>query len=98
MGFDPYIACGVLGAGCFVATYFGTLQGWLDVGSWRFPAINLLGAALVLVVAALAVRTWLGSVRSVDGDRLRIAAVTRGTLVRDAAVSGRVVAAVSPNW
>jgi hypothetical protein len=49
MGFDPYIACGVLGAGCFVATYFGTLQGWLDVGSWRFPAINLLGAALVLV-------------------------------------------------
>ena len=49
MGFDPYIACGVLGAGCFVATYFGTLQGWLDVASWRFPAINLLGGSLVLV-------------------------------------------------
>ena len=49
MGFDPYIASGVLGAGCFVATYFGTLQGWLDVGGWRFPAINLLGATLVLV-------------------------------------------------
>jgi hypothetical protein len=49
MGFDPYIACGVLGAGCFVATYFGTLQGWLDVAGWRFPAINLLGATLVLV-------------------------------------------------
>jgi hypothetical protein len=49
MGFDPYIACGIVGAGCFIATYFTTLQGWLDVGSWRYPAINLLGATLVLI-------------------------------------------------
>ena len=39
---------------------------------------------------------WLGSSRSVSGERLRFAEVTRGTLVRDAAVNGRVVAAVSP--
>jgi len=39
---------------------------------------------------------WLGSSRSVDVSRLRLADVTRGTLVRDASVNGRVVAAVSP--
>ena len=49
MRFDPYIACGIVGAGCFVATYFTTLQGWLDTGSWRYPAVNLLGAVLVLI-------------------------------------------------
>ncbi|HEV2606765.1 MAG TPA: efflux RND transporter periplasmic adaptor subunit [Xanthomonadaceae bacterium] len=39
---------------------------------------------------------WLSSSRSVDATRLRIAAVTRGTLVRDASANGRVIAAVSP--
>jgi hypothetical protein len=48
MEFDPYTACGILGAGCFIASYFATLQGWLDPGDWRFPAINLAGAVLVL--------------------------------------------------
>lgn len=56
-------------------------------------------AVLALVVMALLVptltRTFSAS-RSVSGDRLRIAAVERGTLVRDIAVQGRVVAAVSP--
>jgi HlyD family secretion protein len=57
-----------------------------------------IAAAIVgaLLVAWLLSR-WLGSERSVVSDsRLRIAEVTRGTLVRDAAVNGRVVAAVSP--
>ena len=49
MQFDPYTAAGILGAGCFVAAYFGTLQGWMDPANWRFPALNLLGATLVLV-------------------------------------------------
>jgi hypothetical protein len=49
MRFDPYIACGIVGAGCFIAAYFATLQGWIPTRDWRFPAINLLGAALVLV-------------------------------------------------
>jgi HlyD family secretion protein len=55
------------------------------------------GAAAVgaaLIVALLS--SWLGSSRSVDISRIRIAEVTRGTLVRDASVNGRVVAAVSP--
>jgi len=50
------------------------------------------GAALVVALLS----SWLGSSRSVDVARLRIAEVSRGTLVRDASVNGRVVAAVSP--
>jgi len=50
------------------------------------------GAALIVLLLS----SWLGSSRSIDVDRLRIAEVTRGTLVRDASVNGRVVAAVSP--
>jgi hypothetical protein len=49
MQFDPYTVCGIVGAGCFIASYFGTLQGWLDPSRWRFPAINLAGATLVLI-------------------------------------------------
>ncbi len=58
---------------------------------WLITAI----AAAVLASAGL-VWAWGGSERSVDVSRLRIAEVTRGTLVRDASVNGRVVAAVSP--
>jgi HlyD family secretion protein len=52
-------------------------------------------------VAALAIgwgliHTWRGSDHSVNISRLRIAEVGRGTLIRDAAVNGRIVAAISP--
>ena len=40
--------------------------------------------------------TWRSSDASVNAARIRVAEVTRGTLVRDASVNGRVVAAVSP--
>ncbi|MYN07093.1 efflux RND transporter periplasmic adaptor subunit [Pseudoduganella aquatica] len=55
-------------------------------------------AVAVAVVAGGAVlySNWSGSSHSVNVARLRIADVTRGTLVRDAAVNGRIVAAVSP--
>ncbi len=56
----------------------------------------LTGGALVLLLAGWAVAHWLGSTRSVSASRLRVAAVTQGNLVRDAALNGRVVAAVSP--
>ena len=56
-----------------------------------------IGAAVLgLAGLAMLLSGWLGSSRSVDVSRLRIAEVTRGTLVRDASVNGRVVAAVSP--
>jgi HlyD family secretion protein len=59
------------------------------------------GTALAIVAALgavtfSAVGSWSASEHSVSAARLRIAAVTRGTLVRDAAVNGRIVAAVSP--
>ncbi|WP_312515528.1 efflux RND transporter periplasmic adaptor subunit [Massilia sp.] len=57
----------------------------------------LLGAAVALLaISATLFAAWNGSEHSVSGSRLRIAEVGRGTLVRDAAVNGRVVAAVSP--
>jgi hypothetical protein len=31
------------------ASYVGALQGWLEPSGWRFPAVNLLAATLVLV-------------------------------------------------
>lgn len=45
---DPFTWCGIAGAGCFIFSYFATLQGWLSPEGWRFPAVNLAGAALVL--------------------------------------------------
>lgn len=54
------------------------------------------GALAALAVVVMLISGWRGSEASVSGARLRIAEVTRGTLVRDAAVNGRVVAAVSP--
>ena len=56
-----------------------------------------IGAAVAtLAVCGALFSTWRGSEASVSASRLRIAEVTRGTLVRDASVNGRVVAAVSP--
>lgn len=56
-----------------------------------------IGGAVVLVTAsALLLSAWRGSDHAVNAARLRIAEVGRGTLVRDAAVNGRIVAAVSP--
>ena len=58
--------------------------------AWASVAVAALGAVGVLAWS------WKDTTQSVSASRLRIAAVTRGTLVRDAAVNGRVVAAVSP--
>lgn len=47
-------------------------------------------------VAAPAVQRWANATVSVPADRVRTATVTRGDLVQDVSVQGRVVAAVSP--
>lgn len=52
--------------------------------------------ATVVGGAAWLLSGWRANEQSVSAARLRIAPVTRGTLVRDASVNGRVVAAVSP--
>ncbi len=49
MAFDPYTVCGIVGAACFILSYFANVQGWLPASDWRFPGANLLGAVLVLV-------------------------------------------------
>lgn len=46
--------------------------------------------------AAPWLQRWANATISVPAERVRIASVTRGNLVRDIAVQGRVVAAVSP--
>lgn len=63
----------------------------------RVGIFAALAVAIALLVMALpTVGRWLGAERSVSGDRLRVAQVRRGTLVRDVSVQGRIVAAVSP--
>jgi HlyD family secretion protein len=54
------------------------------------------GVVALAVLAAVLLAAWGDSEHSVSASRLRIAEVGRGTLVRDASVNGRVVAAVSP--
>lgn len=60
---------------------------------WIWPAA---GGALLLAGIVFAARGWLGGTASIDGERLRIAEVTRGDLVRDIAADGRVISANSP--
>lgn len=60
---------------------------WL---AWSIP--GALGLALAGWVAA----GWMGGGRSFDAERLRIAEVTRGDLVRDLSADGRLIAANSP--
>ncbi|MFZ3290419.1 MAG: efflux RND transporter periplasmic adaptor subunit [Telluria sp.] len=54
------------------------------------------GAVTAVALSALLLLGWSAGEHSVSAARLRIAEVGRGTLVRDAAVNGRVVAAISP--
>lgn len=63
---------------------------------------RIVGASIVLLMLALVwiaipiVNRWANASVTVPLERLRIAEVTRGDLVRDVSVQGRVVAAVSP--
>ncbi|MEO8190821.1 MAG: efflux RND transporter periplasmic adaptor subunit [Acidobacteriota bacterium] len=57
------------------------------------------GAAVFLILTVLllpTIRRWSRADRSVDASRVRIAAVSRGDLVRDASAEGRIVAALHP--
>ena len=54
------------------------------------------GGVALLLVAGWLVAGWAAGSRSVSGERVRIAEVTRGDLVRDISAEGRVIAANSP--
>jgi HlyD family secretion protein len=62
----------------------------------RFWIVGAVAAVVLVALAAPAAVRWAQADRSVDRARLRVAAVERGTLTRDAAVQGRVVAANHP--
>jgi HlyD family secretion protein len=63
---------------------------WLK---WSVPLAVL--AVLGYLFSSM-LTTWLGAEASVSAERIRTAVVSRGDLVRDLSVQGRVVAAVSP--
>ncbi len=61
----------------------------------------IVGGIGIVVLAAVwlavpVVQRWANATISVPADRVRVATVTRGDLVQDVSVQGRVVAAVSP--
>ena len=67
----------------------------------RNPRVVVLAAIAVAVLIVLAfalpsIARWSRADRAVDASTLRYAKVTRGDLVRDISVQGRVVAALSP--
>ncbi|MEO8704425.1 MAG: HlyD family efflux transporter periplasmic adaptor subunit [Kofleriaceae bacterium] len=63
---------------------------------WKRWLIRGVIAAVVLAGLVYVVRGWLSANRAVDGSRIRIARVERGTLIRDIVADGKVVAANSP--
>ena len=63
---------------------------------YKKPVLLIGGAVALVAVGAMLLSAWRSSDGSISAERIRIAEVGRGTLVRDAAVNGRVVAAVSP--
>jgi len=59
----------------------------------------LIAAGLAVVLSGLLISvlaTWMSAEASISAERIRVAAVERGDLVRDLNVQGRVVAAISP--
>ncbi|QOY62443.1 efflux RND transporter periplasmic adaptor subunit [Lysobacter sp. H21R4] len=60
---------------------------------WLLAGAIALG---VLLLGGWLVADWSAGSRSFAGDRLRVATVTRGDLVRDISADGRVIAANSP--
>jgi HlyD family secretion protein len=63
--------------------------------SWRWMVASLAAAAAVVLIVSGA-RRWSAGERSVSGDRIRVAEVVRGKLVRDIVADGRVTAANNP--
>lgn len=63
---------------------------WLK---WLLPAAALVVVGILLLSA---LSNWLSAEASISSDRIRVATVERGDLIRDLNVQGRVVAAVSP--
>ncbi|TXI50516.1 MAG: HlyD family efflux transporter periplasmic adaptor subunit [Lysobacter sp.] len=69
----------------------------IETASASRRRVWIVGAVVALAICAgVVISGWRGGSRSVDAERVRIAAVTRGDLVRDLSAEGRVIAANSP--
>src|SRR5687767_12418834 len=71
----------------------------IETRGTRFPARivgGVIGALALVMLSAWLFSGWRSSAVAANASRLRIAEVTQGTLLRDASVNGRVVAAISP--
>jgi HlyD family secretion protein len=64
--------------------------------SWTLVVGSVAALALLVVVARPIVHRWAAADSSIERSRLRLATVSRGDLVYDVAVQGRVVAASRP--
>ncbi len=64
--------------------------------SWLIGITTLVVIVMLFSIAAPALSSWSSGDASISRERVRLATVTRGDLVRDLSVQGRVVAAVSP--
>ena len=65
---------------------------------WRRKKL-IVGVSLAIAFIAISIfllRSFANSTKSINASRIKIAEVSRGTLVRDVAVNGRMVAAISP--
>jgi HlyD family secretion protein len=62
----------------------------------RKQLLGLGAAGAAVALGAWLVVGWSAGARSFDGERVRIATVTRGDLVRDISADGRVIAANNP--
>jgi HlyD family secretion protein len=58
--------------------------------------VMVVGVIALLTVSSFVVKAFSSSSKSVATSRIKTAQVTRGNLVRDVAVNGRMVAAISP--
>ena len=65
---------------------------------WRRKklVVAVVFAIAFLILSVFLLRAFASSSKSINASRIKIAQVTRGTLVRDVAVNGRMVAAISP--
>ncbi len=65
---------------------------------WRRKKTVVLALALIvfIIICFVLVRGFSNSSKSINSARIKIASVMRGNLVRDVAVNGRMVAAISP--
>lgn len=65
---------------------------------WRRKklVVGVVFAIAFLILCFFLVRAFANSSKSINASRIKIAQVTRGTLIRDVAVNGRMVAAISP--